>query len=125
MISGRSAARDSETDGSEISAERVLMENGTSGGAAGIMASAIVRRSTGLPLMLKRFASASQNLRPIMPAAPITKTFIFCWVNGTMNHRPVLHKKTIAAYSRSVFALLLENRAKRGRFAYIAKQMLF
>jgi hypothetical protein len=42
------------------------------------MASAIVNRVIDLFPMLPRLASASQNLRPIIPAAPVTRIFIPC-----------------------------------------------
>jgi hypothetical protein len=45
-------------------------------GGSGVIVSAIVNRSTELLPMVLCFASASQNLRPTIPAAPVTRTFI-------------------------------------------------
>jgi hypothetical protein len=49
--------------------------------------------------MFLRFTSASQNLRPIIPAAPVTRMFIPRSMDCTMNDWPALHKKTIAGES--------------------------
>ena len=62
--------------GVRYSPERVLTENGAPAGGSGVIVSAIVNRSTELPPMVLCFASASQNLRPTIPAAPVTRTFI-------------------------------------------------
>ena len=60
-----------------------VTSNGAPAGAAGLMVSAIVSRSTDLLPMFPRSASASQNLRPIIPAAPVTRIFIprLDWLN--------------------------------------------